>query len=485
MRTEKDILGEKNIDSHALYGINSARAKDNFPDTTSFFKEWYCAVGAVKQACYLSYRNFKNAALKNFSEKNLPFSFFNDDIIDKLISAAEEVSQGKHFEHFIVPAMQGGAGTSINMNVNEIIANICLTKMGYSPGNYQIIDPYEHANIYQSTNDVIPTSLKLAVLKLLIELEEEINILRKKTEAKEKQYRNTLRTAYTQMQEAVPSSYGKLFSTYNEALSRDWWRVSKCFERIKTVNIGGSAIGTSIAVPRYFVLDIIKQLQEITKLPVSTSENLSDATNNLDSFVEIHGILKAHAVNLEKIVSDIRLLSSSLINNREMTIEAKQTGSSIMPGKINPVIPEFVISAAHKIYSNDMLISSLVSQGNIDLNAYTPTIGYAIIDTLKLLISANKTMRQNLIPGIKINTEISQKKLFSSYAVTTALNPYIGYKKASILAQEMIKNNIDIFEANKIHQLIDSQKLENILKPENLLKTGFSLNDITENKKKN
>jgi aspartate ammonia-lyase len=478
MRIEKDFLGEKEIPANSLFGIHSLRAKENFPNESIFYLEWFKALGITKKACYLTYKNFKNAVSQKYNLKDIFIDFFDDNIIENLILAAEEISEGKHFENFIVPAIQGGAGTSINMNINEIIANIALLKSEKNPGEYSFIDPIEHANIFQSTNDVIPTSLKISILQLLEILEEEINKLRSSVEQKENEYRNTLRIAYTQLQEAVPSSYGKLFSTYNEALSRDWWRVSKCFERIKTVNLGGSAIGTSIAVPTYFTVEVIKQLQLLTKLPVTSSENLCDATNNLDSYVEIHAILKSHAVNLEKIVSDLRLLSSSILGNRELSIPDKQTGSSIMPGKINPVIPEYVISISHKIYSNDMLISSLSAQGVLDLNAYLPIIGNSIIESLKLLISANITLRENLIKEIYIDSKISEKKLFKSPAITTALNPYIGYKKASILANEMKNKNCDIFEANKKLRIIDEEKLIQILKPENLLKQGFSVKDI-------
>ncbi len=478
MRIEKDFLGEKEIPANSLFGIHSLRAKENFPNESIFYLEWFKALGITKKACYLTYKNFKNAVSQKYNLKDIFIDFFDDNIIENLILAAEEISEGKHFENFIVPAIQGGAGTSINMNINEIIANIALLKSEKNPGEYSFIDPIEHANIFQSTNDVIPTSLKISILQLLEILEEEINKLRSSVEQKENEYRNTLRIAYTQLQEAVPSSYGKLFSTYNEALSRDWWRVSKCFERIKTVNLGGSAIGTSIAVPTYFTVEVIKQLQLLTKLPVTSSENLCDATNNLDSYVEIHAILKSHAVNLEKIVSDLRLLSSSILGNRELSIPDKQTGSSIMPGKINPVIPEYVISISHKIYSNDMLISSLSAQGVLDLNAYLPIIGNSIIESLKLLISANITLRENLIKEIYIDSKISEKKLFKSPAITTALNPYIGYKKASILANEMKEKKCDIFEANKNLRIIDEEKLIQILKPENLLKQGFSVKDI-------
>ena len=478
MRTEKDFIGTKQIPKNALFGIHSLRAKNNFPDTTQFHKEWYKAIGFVKLACYETYKNFKSAVEKKYTLQNIPIDFFSDEIIKALLESAKEISEGKYFDNFIVPAIQGGAGTSINLNINEIIANTALLKIGKNVGEYSIIDPIEQANIYQSTNDVIPTALKLTILQLLENLEDDINKLRFEIEQKETKYRDVLRIAFTQMQEAVPSSYGKLFSTYNDALSRDWWRVSKCFERIKTVNLGGSAVGTAIAIPRYFVMEVVSNLQKIIKLPITRSENLSDATNNLDSFVEVHAILKAHAVNLEKIVSDLRLLSSELINNKELIIPIQQVGSSIMPSKINPVIPEFVISVAHKIYSNDLLISNLSAQGNLDFNAYTPVIGHAIIDSLKLLIAANKTIKQNLINGLEINETQAKNRLYKSPSITTALTPYIGYNKAGNLAKEMRNNNCNIFEANKKLNLINSLKLEEILRTQNLLKTGFSVNDI-------
>jgi len=478
MRIEKDFIGEKEIPKNALYGIHALRAKENFPDTTQFHIEWYKAVGITKLACYQTYESFKQAAEKKYDINNLPFKLFDNQIIDLLKKSAEEVSEGKYFENFVVPAIQGGAGTSINMNINEIIANLSLQKINEKLGNYEVIDPIEHANIYQSTNDVIPTSLKIASIQLLVELEDVINKLRFRVEELERKYRDTLRIGYTQMQEAVPSSYGKLFSSYNEALSRDWWRVSKCFERIKVVNLGGSAIGTAIAVPQYFVMEVVSNLQKLTKLPITRSENLSDATNNLDTFVEVHAILKSHAVNLEKIVSDIRLLASDLLQNRELTIPQKQVGSSIMPSKINPVIPEFVISVAHKVYSNDILISNLSAQGCLDLNAYIPVIGHALLESIKLLIVANKTLKINLFDGIEINEKTAKEKLYKSPSITTALSPYIGYNKSSELSKEMRKNNCNIFEANDKLKFISTEKLSKILETQNLLKTGFSLNDL-------
>jgi aspartate ammonia-lyase len=327
---------------------------------------------------------------------------------------------------------------------------------------------------------VIPTALTIAVMKLLHKLEESVNILRQKAEKLEKANREKLRPGYTQMQEAVPSSFGLLFSTYNEALSRDWWRVSKCSERIKQVNLGGGAIGTGLSLPRFFIMEVIPELRRLTEEPVAHSENLSDATSNLDKWVEIHATLKAHAVNLEKISSDLRLLASDVSGYRSVSLPERQIGSSIMPGKINPVIPEFVISASHKIYSNDLLISSLCSQGTLELNPYLPAIGYAIIESINLLISSNSSMLDNLLEGLSVNELTGYNTLILSPSVTTALTPHIGYHKAAEIAHLMKERQMDIFEANSILQAIDESKLKTILQPGNLLKLGFSLDDLTK-----
>jgi aspartate ammonia-lyase len=476
-RIEKDSLGEKQIPSEALYGIHAVRARENFPGNAQFPVEWYRSVGITKIACYKTYRKFRDAASEKYG-KNLPVKIITDDILNALINAAGEVAEGKHFDQFIVPAVQGGAGTSINMNINEIITNSALLASGNKCGEYTYIDPLEMANIYQSTNDVIPTALTVAVMKLFLALEEEINKLRQKVEEFEKRNREKLRPAYTQMQEAVPSSFGILFSTYNEALSRDWWRVSKCSERIKQVNLGGGAIGTGLSLPRFFIMEVVPELRNLTGLPIAHSENLPDATSNMDKWVEIHATLKAHAVNLEKISSDLRLLTSDIAGDRTLSIPERQVGSSIMPGKINPVIPEFVISAAHKVYSNDVLISSLSGQGTLELNPYLPLIGCAVIESLNLLISCNNTLLINLFDGLTINEATGYKALMNSPSVTTALSPHIGYHKAAEIASLMKQKKIDIFEANKILKLIDDSKLRSILEPGNLLRLGFSIDDL-------
>jgi len=476
-RIESDNIGELRIPEEALYGINSVRARENFPGDIPFHKEWYRAIGLVKQACYRVYRKFSEATHKKYAGK-MPMKMISPKIIDALENAAVEVSEGLYYSHFIIPAMQGGAGTSINMNINEIITNVALINNGHSTGEYKYIDPIEQANVYQSTNDVIPTALTVASMNLLADLEASINMLRQYLEGLETTYRDYLRPGYTQMQEAVPSSFGKLFSAYNEALSRDWWRVSKCKERIKVVNLGGGATGTGLSIPRFFIIEVVPELRQLTALPLTRSENLNDATSNLDKWVEIHAILKAHAVNLEKIASDIRLLAADISKAGMINIPVRQKGSSLMPGKVNPVISEFVISTSHKIYSNDMLISNLCGQGCIDLNAYLPLIGHSILESLKMLINANKSLAMNLVKDLKVNKNAAYEALIGSPVISTALIPFIGYNRASEIALYMKEKQTDIFEACESKGYIGKERLDDILKPGNLLKMGFSVDDI-------
>jgi aspartate ammonia-lyase len=480
MRTEKDFLGEVTIPPGALYGIHSYRARQNFPGHGPFPIEWYRATGMVKLACYKTVRKFRAAVEREQPDLLSYLKLPDEKMLGELEFSASEVASGSYFEHFIVPAIQGGAGTSINLNINEIIANAALIRMGMDPGEYHQLDPIEHANIFQSTNDVIPTALTVASMQLLNELEEAINRTRSACEKLETSHRNTLRLGYTQMQEAVPSTYGQLFSTYSEALSRDWWRVSKAFERIKVVNLGGGAIGTGISIPRFFIMEVVPALKKLTSLPVTQGENLNDATCNMDKWVEVHAILKAHAVNLEKMVSDLRLLASGITGNPDIGLPEKQVGSSIMPGKVNPVIPEYIISSAHRIYANDQLITTLAAQGCLDLNAYLPEIGCSLLESLKILIRMNSSLREHMLDGLVVHEEVAREKLFTSPAVTTALSPLIGYHKAAELAMEMKRTGMDIFSANDQLSIMDRGKLLRLMEPENLIKKGFTMNDIRE-----
>ena len=480
MRTEKDFIGEVSIPEDALYGVHSYRARENFPGQDQFPVEWFRATGTVKLACYRTVRKLLNALRKEHPDVIELMRFPQDKALGALEAAAAKIASGALYEHFIIPGTQGGAGTSINLNINEIITNCALINLGEKPGDYRHLDPIEDANIFQSTNDVIPTALTVATMQLLNKLEETINKTRFSFEQLETRYRNALRLGYTQMQEAVPSTYGQLFSSYSEALSRDWWRVSKGLERIKVVNLGGGAIGTGISIPRFFIMEVVPTLKKLTSLPVTQGENLVDATCNMDRWVEVHAILKAHAVNLEKIVSDLRLLSSGLIGQREIDLPPKQVGSSIMPGKVNPVIPEYVISSAHKIYSNDQKITALSAQGCLELNAYLPEIGSAMLESLKLMISMNQAIENHMLQGIHIHTEVAGKKLFKSPAAVTALSPLIGYHRAAELSKQMLATDEDIFTANAKLKILDPDKLEQLMEPGNLLKKGFTVNDIKE-----
>lgn len=477
MRSEKDFFGEKKIPNETLYGIHSIRAKENFPDNTPFPIEWYMAMAIVKKACYLTAKEFFAKAKEKFDLSKLNIKTISNEVFDAMIQSTEECERGEHYDQFIVPGISGGAGTSINMNVNEIIANLALKKIDKNAGEYNFIDPIEDANIFQSTNDVVPTSLHVAIMKLLLELEASVNASRGEIESLEKKYRNVLRLGYTQMQEAVPTTFGRLFGSYNDALSRDWWRISKCLERIKVVNLGGSAIGTSVTIPKYFVNKVVSNLQSITKLPVTRAENLSDATSNIDSLVEVHGIIKTHAVNLEKISNDIRILASDL-HGRDIEIPKKQIGSSIMPGKVNPVITEFVLSSTARIYANDSLITSLSAQGCLELNAYIPAIGIAIIESLKLLIACNATLKENLFSKLTVNSKVSEDRVLNSPALTTVLLPYIGYNKAGELAKYMKEKKTDIIKANLALKIMGKDKLKEALKPEKIIQGGYILKDL-------
>ncbi|HRZ49084.1 MAG TPA: lyase family protein, partial [Bacteroidales bacterium] len=409
-RIEQDYLGEMEVPSDALYGIHALRAKGNFPCNQPFNPAWYKAMGVVKKAAYLTYDAFRNAALEQVEFASFADRMMPADWIAALCDAAGEVAKGDHYAHCIVPAISGGAGTSINMNVNEIIANRARQILTGQGRGAPFPDPVEHANVYQSTNDVVPAALKIAAMRELETLEASINGLRFAIEAKEKEYRDALRVGYTQMQAAVPSSFGILFSTFSDALSRDWWRVSKSFERIKVVNLGGGAIGTGMAVPRFFIMEVVNTLRELTGLPVARAENLPDNTANLDALVEVHAVMKALAVNLEKMAGDLRLLASDL-SHGGLSIPHRQVGSSIMPGKINPVIPEYVISISHRVYANDSTITSLSAQGCLELNAYLPIIGDALLNSLQLLQGACNTLRANLVEGITINVADSENQL--------------------------------------------------------------------------
>jgi len=477
MRVESDSFGSAELENSVLYGIHSLRAARNFPLSVQDFpfrKPWYQAMGLVKQAYYSCTADL----LKNCSTEGIdptPWKIPLARTLQIMQQSAEEISQGFHFDSFIVPAVQGGAGTSINMNINEIIANLSLQKIGKNPGSYDEIHPIEACNIFQSTNDVVPSALRVALLKLFQTLEHKISSTRLILEQLENSHRAELRFSFTQMQTAVPSTWGRFFSNYSEALSRDWWRISKCQERLKTLNLGGGATGTGLTTPRYIIMRVTDTLRTLTNLPLSRAENLAEATANQDQIAEAHSLAKIHALNLEKLSNDLRLLGSDLAGNT-LKIPAVQTGSSIMPGKINPVISEFLNAITTKVQTNDSLISHLCAGGVLDLNQNLPAIGHAALESLELLNAGHQTLSEQLLKGIHIEA-LDFATLIQTPVCATALIPAFGYEKASLIARRMQAESIDVFSAAKKEGL-EPKNIKKELTPEKLVREGFSLRAV-------
>ncbi|MCK4518832.1 MAG: aspartate ammonia-lyase, partial [Candidatus Omnitrophica bacterium] len=370
-RIETDLLGEMKIPADAYWGIHSRRARDNFPFSGTFVNpSLIAAVAMVKKACCTA-----NAELGYIDNKRA-------EVINR---ACDEVIKGEFKEQFVVAALQGGAGTSTNMNVNEVISNRALELLGKDKGDYSVIHPIETLNLHQSTNDVYPTAVKVAVIFQLKKLSAAIALLQGAFQKKEKEFAGIVKIGRTELQEAVPMTLGAEFSAFAGAFARDRWRVFKCEERVRTVNIGGTAVGTGLTAPRSYIFLVIEKLRELTGLGLTRGENLVDQTANSDSFVEVSGILKAHAQNLIKIANDLRLLHLF----KEIELPKAQTGSSIMPGKINPVIMEAAIQAGLKVIANDLLVTEAASRGTFQINEFMPLLSHAVLESLDILIEIN------------------------------------------------------------------------------------------------
>jgi aspartate ammonia-lyase len=459
-RTETDFLGEKQIPADVLWGIHTARAIENFPISgKKIHPELIKAFGEVKLACF---------------QINRQLGYFPDsgkaDAIEKVCF---EVRDGLLNEYIVADALQGGAGTSTNMNVNEVIANRTLQILGVEPGNYHIISPHDDINLHQSTNDTYPTALKIAAIRLLRQLEQNVLNLQEAFQQKEKEFAHIVKIGRTQLQDAVLTTLGREMGAYAEAFNRDRWRIYKCEERLRVVNLGGTAIGTGLGAPKQFIFRVVDRLRENTGIGLARAENLIDNTQNSDVFVEVSGILKAHASNLLKISNDLRLLSSGPdAGLREINLPQKQAGSSIMPGKVNPVIPESVAQTAIFTFGNDQIITLACSSGNLELNPFMPLIAYALLDNLTVLNNVCKIFRELCISGITANEEICRKNVENSTATITALIPKIGYKKASEIVLFAKSNNLSIKEAVLQSQLISKQEFEDLISPESVCRLG-------------
>ena len=459
-RLEKDLLGTKLIPADALWGIHTARAMENFPlSGKTVHLELIKAYGEVKLAC---------------SQTNHRLGFWKDiQKAEAIEKACLEMSKGLLNKHIKVDALQGGAGTSTNMNVNEVIANRALQILGKPFGNYEYISPLDDINLHQSTNDTFPTALKVASIRLLRELEQNVLNLQEAFQQKEKEFAHIVKIGRTQLQDAVLTTLGREMSAYAEAFNRDRWRIYKCEERLRVINLGGTAIGTGLGAPKQFIFRVVDCLRENTNIGLARYENLVDGTQNVDVFVEVSGILKACASNLFKISNDLRLLSSGPnAGFGEINLPQKQAGSSIMPGKINPVIPEAVSQTAMQVMGNDQIITHASSAGNLELNQFMPLISHALLDSISIMNNASRIFREHCIVGISVNENVCKKNVENSTATITALIPKIGYNKASEIIQIAKNESITIKEATVKNNFISEMEFEELTTPEAVCKLG-------------
>lgn len=463
-RTEKDLLGSRQISAEALYGIHTLRAIENFPlSHRKVSPALIHAYAIVKQAC---------------AQTNFELKYLNRDQYAAIRSACEEMIAGGLDEQIKVDALQGGAGTSTNMNVNEVLCNRALQIMGHKPGDYEKLHPLEHLNLHQSTNDTYPTALKIAAIRLLRELETALVGLLESFQTKEKDFAHVVKIGRTQLRDAVLTTMGKTMSAYAEAIGRDRWRVYKCEERLRVVNLGGTAIGSGLAAPRRYIFKVVENLKQISGIGLARAENLIEATQNTDVFAEVSGILNACAVNLLKISSDLRLMSSGPDTGLgEINLPPRQAGSSIMPDKVNPVIPEAVSQAAIMVMNNNNTISQAVARGNLELNAFMPLIADRLLESLQLLTNACKIFRENCVEGITVNETVCKKQVENSTATLTALLQKIGYEKARQLAGEMKESGKSLKKLVIEKGLMSVNEFEALTSAEAVTQLGFREGD--------
>lgn len=450
MRKEQDFLGEIKIPKDSYIGIHTQRALENF--NVSGYKideDFIKAYGLVKLACAKTIKETGNGKQE----------------IEAIIKACSELAEGKLNQYILVDALQGGAGTSLNMNVNEVIANRALEILKCEKGDYETISPLNDVNKFQSTNDTFPTALKIAAIYKLKKLEQAVIELQEAFQKKEQEFAQIVKIGRTQLQEAVLTTLGKEFSAYAEAISRDRWRIYKCEERLRVVNIGGTAIGTGIGAPKKYIFKVIEELRDLTGIGLARAENLVENTQNADVFSEVSGILKAHATNLIKIANDLRLLSSY----DEITLPFVQAGSSIMPGKVNPVIPEMVAQVGLKVLGNDSIISHACALGQLELNQNMPLIAFSFLESLNLLINANSLFTKKCIEGIGANKEKIQEELYSSTATLTALLPKLDYDKLCEISQKIKEEKINVKDYVLKNKLITEDDFEYLISPECVL----------------
>ncbi|MBN2144435.1 MAG: aspartate ammonia-lyase [Candidatus Aureabacteria bacterium] len=454
-RIEKDILGEVNIPVDAYWGIHTLRARQNFPfSCPKVSEDLIRAYAQVKMAC---------------ARANHELGFLNPETASAIETACQDLIAGKFADQFILSSLQGGAGTSLNMNVNEVIANRGLELLGYEKGRHpQALDPLLHVNLHQSTNDTYPTALKIAVIMKLKKLSSAIAALQGSLQLKEKEFAGIIIMGKTEMQDAVPITLGSQFASFAEPIGRDRWRTFKAEERIRTVNIGGTAVGTGLAAPRNYIFLVIEKLREITGLGISRSEHLMGETANTDSFVEVSGMLSAHSANLVKVCNDLRMLHYL----GEIQLPPVQAGSSIMPGKINPVILEACISSAMKAENNDSLIKRASSSGTFQINEFIPLIALALLESLDILTTSDEILSEHVKQITRTGNNQSNHE--DNPAIITAFLPYIGYHRAEELVMEFRgSGHPHILFLQFLSDKLGREIIQKALSPEQLMALGY------------
>jgi aspartate ammonia-lyase len=463
-RRERDGLGVRKVPAGRLHGIHTERAIENFqllgrPVHTSLAR----ALGAVKLAAVRT---------------NHSLGFLPDEVATALEQAAAELMNGSLAPTIVVDALQGGAGTSANMNVNEVLANRALELLGLERGNYATVSPLDHVNLHQSTNDVFPTALRVAALWGLRRLEPAVVALQESFQAQERAFAHVVKVARTEMQDAVLTTLGREMSAYAEALNRDRWRLNKCEERLRVVNLGGTAIGTGLAAPRRYIFQAVEALREITGLGLARAENLVEATQNADVFVEVSGLLKALATTLVKISGDLRLMSSGPeAGFGEIRLPAKQAGSSIMPGKVNPVIPEAVTQAALLSIGHDQTITIAVAMGSLELNPFLPLVAHCLLESFDLLAAACDSLRRDCVDGLEADEARCRQQVENATATATALVPLLGYERAGELVVAARREGRALKDVAIDYGWVTEEQFAEATSPEAVCRLGFAGQD--------
>jgi aspartate ammonia-lyase len=461
-RRERDFLGERELDEAARFGLQTLRALENFP-----------LLGRpVHPALARAFGAVKLAAVR--ANRTLGY-LDHGPAADALEQACRELFEGRLAGDIVVDALQGGAGTSTNMNVNEVLANRALELLGAPHGDYARVSPSAAANLHQSTNDTFPTALRVAAIWGLRALEPAVVGLQEAFQAKERDFAGVVKVGRTEMQDAVLTTLGREMGAYAEALSRDRWRLNKCEERLRVVNLGGTAIGTGLAAPRDYIFSVVDELREVTGLGLARAENLVDATQNADVFVEVSGLLKAHAVTLIKICGDLRLLSSGpSAGLGEIRLPARQAGSSIMPGKVNPVIPEAVTQAALLAISHDHAVTLAAALGSLELNAFLPLLAHALLESLDLLARGCDILRRHCVEGIEADEAACRRQVENATASATALLPLIGYDRATALAGEAQRTGRGLKEVAVASGVVTAEQFDELTSAEAVCRLGFT-----------